>query len=60
MYTTMRYVYVQIAEGGVTNNTPTHGRMTHTDPRRWVLKCPLHILMLKELLTVFPDAKLVW
>lgn len=29
-------------------------------PRRWVLKCPLHINYIKELATVFPYAKLVW
>lgn len=29
-------------------------------PKRWVLKCPLHINFLKELAEVFPDAKLVW
>jgi hypothetical protein len=31
-----------------------------SNPRRWVLKCPLHINYVKELATVFPDAKLVW
>lgn len=30
------------------------------NPRRWVLKSPIHILFLKELKEVFPDAKLVW
>lgn len=28
--------------------------------KKWVLKCPLHILWIKELAKVFPDAKLVW
>jgi hypothetical protein len=27
---------------------------------RWVLKCPLHIMYLKEIAQVFPDAKIVW
>lgn len=30
------------------------------NPKRWVLKCPLHINYIKELAEVFPDAKLVW
>lgn len=28
--------------------------------KRWVLKCPLHILWIQELAKAFPDAKLVW
>ena len=31
-----------------------------TTPKRWVLKCPLHVFYLKELAKVFPDAKIVW
>lgn len=31
-----------------------------SDPRRWVMKCPLHIMFIKQLAKVFPDAKLVW
>lgn len=30
------------------------------NPRRWVLKSPLHILFLPQLIEAFPDAKLVW
>lgn len=30
------------------------------DPRRWVLKCPIHLYYIKEIARVFPDAKLVW
>jgi hypothetical protein len=26
----------------------------------WVLKCPLHCFFVKELVEVFPDAKLIW
>ncbi|RYG58368.1 sulfotransferase, partial [archaeon] len=26
----------------------------------WVLKCPIHIMMIRQLAAVFPDAKLVW
>ena len=26
----------------------------------WVLKCPLHCFFVKEIMEVFPDAKLVW
>ena len=29
-------------------------------PRRWMLKCPLHINFLTELIQVFPDAKFIW
>lgn len=36
------------------------GEEERRNPRRWVLKCPLHINFLKELASVFPDAKLVW
>jgi hypothetical protein len=31
-----------------------------TNPKRWVLKCPLHIFYLKQIAEVFPDAKIVW
>ena len=30
------------------------------DPRKWVLKCPLHLFYVKEIGIAFPDAKLVW
>lgn len=30
------------------------------DPKRWMLKCPIHLFYTKELATVFPDAKLIW
>lgn len=30
------------------------------NPRRWVLKCPLHTIFIPEILKVFPDAKFVW
>ncbi|GAB3650686.1 sulfotransferase family protein [Glycomyces tarimensis] len=33
-----------------------HGR----EPRRWVLKSPAHLWNLDTLLTVFPDAQVVW
>ncbi len=37
------------------------GDHTRSDgPKRWVMKCPLHILWLPELTKCFPDAKLVW
>lgn len=29
-------------------------------PRRWVLKCPVHLFYPKEIAAVFPDAKLIW
>ena len=29
-------------------------------PRRWMLKCPVHLLYTKEIATVFPDAKIIW
>ena len=31
-----------------------------TDPRRWTLKCPMHLSFTKEISSVFPDAKLIW
>ena len=29
-------------------------------PKRWTLKCPIHLYYVKELAAAFPDAKLVW
>lgn len=29
-------------------------------PRRWVLKCPMHLFYIKELAQAFPDAKVIW
>ena len=29
-------------------------------PRRWMLKCPIHLFYIKEIAAVFPDAKLIW
>ncbi len=29
-------------------------------PRRWMLKCPIHVFYTKEIAQVFPDAKLIW
>lgn len=30
------------------------------NPRRWVLKCPIHLFYIKEIAQVFPDAKIIW
>ena len=30
------------------------------DPRRWMLKCPMHLWFMEDLLSVFPDAQLIW
>lgn len=30
------------------------------DPKKWVLKCPIHMFYPKQLAKVFPDAKLIW
>lgn len=30
------------------------------DPRRWMLKCPIHLYYTKEIARIFPDAKLIW
>lgn len=30
------------------------------NPRRWVLKCPIHLYYIKQIAEVFPDAKIVW
>ena len=29
-------------------------------PRRWMLKCPIHLFYIKQIEAVFPDAKLIW
>lgn len=31
-----------------------------TQPKRWALKCPIHLYYFKELAAAFPDAKIVW
>jgi hypothetical protein len=36
------------------------GEAERQNPKRWVMKCPLHIMFIKQLAKVFPDAKLVW
>lgn len=38
----------------------THQVNANEQDKRWVLKTPVHIMFLPELLAVFPDAKLVW
>ena len=30
------------------------------DAKRWVLKCPIHLGFLSDLLEVFPDADIIW
>ncbi len=30
------------------------------NPRRYMLKCPIHLYYIKELASAFPDAKLIW
>jgi hypothetical protein len=30
------------------------------NPKRWTLKCPIHLFYVKEIAEVFPDAKIVW
>jgi hypothetical protein len=30
------------------------------DPKKWMLKCPIHLFYIKQIETVFPDAKLLW
>ena len=30
------------------------------NPRRWVLKCPIHMYYVKPIAEVFPDAKFIW
>lgn len=29
-------------------------------PRRWTLKCPIHLFFIKQLAQAYPDAKVVW
>lgn len=28
--------------------------------KRWVLKCPVHVFFVKEIMKVYPDAKIIW
>jgi hypothetical protein len=30
------------------------------NPKRWVLKCPLHLFWAREISETYPDAKLIW
>jgi len=30
------------------------------NPRRWMLKCPIHLFYPREIAAAFPDAKLIW
>lgn len=30
------------------------------NPKRWMLKCPMHLIFTKDIKAVFPDAKLIW
>jgi hypothetical protein len=30
------------------------------NPRKWILKCPMHMIYIKELASVFQDAKIIW
>ena len=36
------------------------GAQEANNPRRWLLKCPMHMLYQKEIAAAFPDAKLIW
>lgn len=36
------------------------GETETTDPRRWMLKCPVHLFYPKQIAAAFPDAKLIW
>jgi hypothetical protein len=29
-------------------------------PRKWMLKCPIHLFFIKQIAKVFPDAQLIW
>lgn len=29
-------------------------------PRKWMLKCPIHLFYIKQIAKVFPDAQLIW
>lgn len=56
--------YIEILAGDATPAYRTHRQVLQslqygTSGRRWVLKAPVHILHLKELLAVYPDAALV-
>lgn len=30
------------------------------NPRKWMLKCPIHLFYIKQIAAVFPDAQLIW
>jgi hypothetical protein len=38
----------------------SYQNLEREDPRRWVLKCPIHLFYIKAIAKVFPDAKLIW
>eukprot|EP00597_Dinobryon_sp_UTEXLB2267_P004715 CAMPEP_0170071386 /NCGR_PEP_ID=MMETSP0019_2-20121128/9342_1 /TAXON_ID=98059 /ORGANISM="Dinobryon sp., Strain UTEXLB2267" /LENGTH=443 /DNA_ID=CAMNT_0010279941 /DNA_START=160 /DNA_END=1491 /DNA_ORIENTATION=- len=36
------------------------GSPERENPKRWMLKCPIHMFYPKEIAVAFPDAKLIW
>ena len=36
------------------------GEINNNNTRRWVLKCPAHLLYIKSIAKIFPDAKIIW
>jgi hypothetical protein len=49
----------QANEGGLSEKDSDNGWAT-AQPKRWMLKCPIHLYYPEEIAKVFPDAKLIW
>lgn len=47
-------------EGGLPGDGGSKHGWASKDPRRWMLKCPVHLYYPEEIAKVFPDAKLIW
>lgn len=51
----------QSNEGGLEEDSGDNANdWATTEPRRWMLKCPIHLYYPEEIAKVFPDAKLIW
>lgn len=63
-------IFFDALEGNVINDAYVYYRKVlqllsyqigeRSNPRRWVLKCPIHLFFPKAIAKAFPDAKLIW
>jgi hypothetical protein len=56
--TVLQVLSYQANERGSNNNK--NPQIPGKEPRRWMLKSPMHLFLVKQLAAAFPDAKIVW